>query len=294
MVKETRSEKIFYYTIVFVIIVYSIVVLLPLLNVVIGSLVSSKEVSENSIIPHKISLDAYKYILSASNSIIDGYKVTVLRVVVGTFLNMLFSCCLAYTISKGDLPGKKAITIFIYFIMLFSGGLIPYYIVVRLTHLYNNFWVYIIPGLVSVWNVLLLRNFIMQIPSSFSESAEIDGASEFNILFRIIMPLSVPAMVTIALFYAVAHWNDWFTALLFISDTKKYNLQYVLVDILKKSVVSLSGKNKQAMNALISNPPPSYAIQNAAVIITTLPIVIVYPFLQKYFIKGIMLGGVKG
>lgn len=296
MIKETRGEKIFNYINVVLIALFTIIIALPLINVILNSFVTTEEAFQRSviIIPHKFSLAAYELILAANNGIINGYKVTIFRVVAGTALNMFFSYILAYTIAKDDLPGKRALTIYIFFIMLFSGGLIPYYIVVKATYIMNNLLVYILPTLVQAYNVLLLRNFIMQIPSSFSESAEIDGAPEMTILFKIIMPLSKPAMVTIALFYAVYHWNDWFTAYLFIRDSNKYPVQMVLRDILINANVRFDGKNKHALNSLVSNPPPANVIQNAAVVITTLPIVFIYPFFQKHFVKGIMIGGVKG
>lgn len=296
MIRESRGEKIFGYINTVMLVIFAIIIMLPLINVVLSSFVSPEEAAQRAIIiiPHKISLAAYRLILSASNDIVNGYKVTIFRVIAGTFLNMFFSYFLAYTISKDDLPGKRSMTIFIFFIMLFNGGLIPYYLIVKVTHIANTLWVYILPTLIQAYNVLLLRNFIMQIPSSLSESAEIDGASEMTILLKVILPLSIPAMVTISLFYAVYHWNEWFSAYLFIKDSNKYPVQAVLRDILANANIMFDGKNKRVLDSLVNNPPPSYVLQDAAVIITTLPIVLMYPFLQKYFVKGIMIGGVKG
>lgn len=295
MVKETRGEKIFNLFNLLFMIAILIIIILPLINVVSTSLVSSREVTEKRFVlfPSKLDITAYVLIFSNGSVILNAYKVTIFRVVAGTIINMLFTYFLAYGLAKKDLPGRNSITIYVFITMLFGGGLIPYYIVIRYLGLMNNIWVFILPGLVSAWNMLLLRNFIMNIPDSLTESAEMDGASETTVIFRIILPLSIPALATISLFYAVGHWNTWFDAFLFISDSKKQPLQLVLRNILSVTQVSLN-KINGTIERFNRTPPPARAIQNATIVVSTLPVVLIYPFVQKYFVKGIMLGSIKG
>lgn len=269
-------------------------VLFPLLSVVMTSLVSSKEIAMKRfvIIPSQIDLTAYKFILQGSDILLKAYKVTIFRVIVGTTLSLFVSYLAAYAFSKPDLPGRNWLTMFYYFTTLFSGGLIPYYIVVRSAGLVNSIWVYILPSLISVWYTLLIRNFIMNIPDSLIESSKIDGASEVQVIFRIVLPLSVPALVTIGLFYAIDQWNSWWDAFLFVSDTNKQPVQLVL-----RNILALTETRMNALTGRITSDtirPPSRAIQNATIIVSTVPIVLIYPFVQKYFVKGIMVGAIKG
>lgn len=297
MVRESGSEKIFnVFNLVFML-VFTLIVVIPLLYILANSFVSLEESARRPIIiiPEKLDLTAYKLMLFGSKDIVNGYVITLYRVIVGTFLNMLFSSFVAYTLSRRDLPMRNGITMYLFITMLFSGGLIPYYIVARATGMQNNILVYIVPGLISVWNVLLLRNFMMEIPESINESAEIDGANQVYILFKLIIPLSVPSLVTVALFYAVGHWNSWFDAYLFMTNSKKFPLQLILRNILIESQLNMSEmKGSQIEEILSKNRPTERSVQNAAVVVSTLPIVCVYPFIQKYFVKGIMMGSIKG
>lgn len=269
-------------------------VTVPLLSVVSSSLVSAKELASRSyiIIPDKIDLTAYKALLGKTGVFFDAFKITLFRVVAGTAINLVFTYLTAYAMSKKELPGRNFITIFFFFTMLFNGGMIPTYIVVKEVGLLNSIWVYILPGLISVWYTLLMRNFIMNIPDGLIESAEIDGASDLLIIFRIILPLSLPALAAIGLFYAVDHWNSWFDAYLYVTDTKKQPVQLLLRNILAQSEIRFSTLTGSVSGTEVA--PPARSVRNAAVIITTLPILFVYPFIQKYFIKGIMIGAIKG
>ncbi len=296
-IRDTIGDKIFNTFNLTIISVFTLAILLPLIYVVSVSFISNEELSSRAsvFLPIHPSLSAYKLILQGSNDMLNGYKITLSRTIIGTFLNLLFSCFVGYALSRKDLPFRKGITLYLFFPMLFSGGLIPYYVVVKSVGLSDNFWVYIIPALVSVWNCLLLRNFMMEIPDSVVEAAKIDGASHTRILFQIIIPLSRAALVTIGLFYAVGHWNDWWTAYLFIRKRELFPLQLILRNILITATVSLDNLGNTSMGELMTSMrPPSRAMQNAALVITTLPIVCVYPFLQKYFIKGVMVGSIKG
>lgn len=294
MIKMTGSERIFDKVNICFMMFVVLVVIFPLLNVVSGSLISGEEAMERFVLfPHKINFGAYKLLFNSQSLLINGYKITIFRVVASTVLTLLVTYFLAYVLTKKDFPFRKQLTVYIFFTMFFSGGLIPTYILFRYLHLNNNIWVYVLPGLVSAYYILLMRNFIMEIPDTLVESAYIDGSSEIGILFRIIMPLSLPAMATIALFIIVGHWNAWMDAFYYVPDESKHPVQMVLRNIVVLASMPVDSKK---MNIILSEKvkPPARSVQNAAVIVTTLPVVCAYPFLQKYFIKGLVLGSVKG
>ena len=294
MIKRTKGETVFGFFNVIALAALVMIVLLPLLSVVSTSLVSEREIAEKRIVvvPTRPELTAYKYIFRGGSFILNGFKITFFRVVVGTSLNMLFTYFVGYALSRRDLPGRTAFTIILFITMIFSGGLIPYYLIIRFFHLSNTVWVYIVPQLISAWYVLLMRNFIMSIPDSLIESAEIDGADQLTIIMRIVLPLSTPALATLSLFYAVFHWNSWWDAFLFVSKPSLQPIQLVLRNILAQTTVQLDMITGQA--EISEHKPPSRAVQNATVIVSTVPIVLLYPFLQKYFIRGIMVGSIKG
>lgn len=294
MVRLSNSEKILNIVNIILMFVILAIVFLPLYSVIVTSVVSSSEIAEKRyiIFPSRINLGAYKTIFEGSSIIISAYKITIFRVIVGACASLLTSYFAAYAFSKKDLPGRNLLVMIYYFTTLFSGGLIPYYIVVRYAGLMNSIWVYILPSLISVWYTLLIRNFIMNIPDSLVESSKIDGANEVQVMFGIIMPLSIPVLVTIGLFYAIDQWNSWWDAFLFVSDTKKQPLQLVLRNILALTEIRMSSVTGKVTNDVAR--PPSRAIQNATIVVSTVPIVLIYPFIQKYFVKGIMIGAVKG
>lgn len=294
LVKETRRERLFSILDVAFMVAILLVVIIPLLNVVVTSFVSNQEIARRNFIifPERLDFSAYKTIFTGSGIILNAYKITIFRVVTGTLINMVFTYFTAYALSKKDLPGRNIITLYFVFTMMFGGGLIPYYILIKTIGLMDNILVYILPSLISVWYTLLMRNFIMNIPSSLLESAEIDGANELRIIFSIVLPVSIPAMVTIALFYGVDHWNSWFDAFLFIKSSKKQPLQLILRNILASSDIRINAISGR-VEASEFKPSPR-AVQTATIVVSTIPIVMVYPFLQKYFIKGIMMGSIKG
>ena len=291
--RKTMEDRIIETIVYIVLTILMLIVVFPMISVVSTSLVSALEIARRRLViwPEMIDLTAYKSLFSEGSIILNGFRITIFRIVIGTSLNLIFTYFVSFALANRKLPGRGAITFFFFFTMLFGGGLIPYYIVVRSTGLINNFWVFIIPGLMSVWNMLLIRNFIMAVPESIFESAEIDGAMELQIIFIIVLPLSIPALVTIGLFYAVGHWNSWWDAYLFTSKPDLAPIQLVLRDILARANITVNALSAKAASEI---KPPSRAIQNAAVIVTTVPIVLIYPFLQRYFIKGVMVGAVKG
>lgn len=292
--KKTRGERVFdVFNILFMIILL-LVFFVPFWTVFATSFIGPMESARRGayqLYPEKIDLSCYQVLLSGGSVIFRAYGVTILRTVLGTALNLLVTVTLAYGLGKKNLPGRSAITLFVFFPMLFSGGMIPTYLLIHALNINNTIWAMILPCIISVWNTLLMRNFFMEIPESLEESAKIDGASTLTILFRIILPLSLPAIATIGLFYAVGHWNAWFDASMYITKRELMPLQVILRSIIL--AMSNEGINNEVINDMTSQPPTE-SMKCAAIIVTTLPIICVYPFIQKYFVKGVMVGSVKG
>lgn len=292
MLKQTRSEKIFDVFNVIILVLLCILMLYPVLYVFGRSAMSDMERAARpfAVIPGVWDFEGYKYILKSGSYITNAYMITILRTVIGTFLNTFFTAIFAYVISKKYYPLRLPLTAMVVFTMWFNGGLIPNFLLVRSLGLYNNFWVMIVPGLISVWNLLILRNFFAAIPDSLEESAKMDGANDMVILFRVILPLSAPAIATIALFYAVGHWNAWFDALIYINRRELWPIQVFLRELVRSvSAVSLL----DAMTE-VEKVPPSQSVVYSTIVVATLPILCVYPFIQKYFVKGVMVGSLKG
>ena len=208
---------------------------------------------------------------------------------------MLMTLLGAYVLTIKNLPGRTAITFFFVFTMLFSGGLVPTYLVVSKMHLLNTPWAMMIPGAVSIYNVIITRTyFVNSIPSSLQEAAELDGANTFQFLMKIVLPLSKPIIAVIALYYAVGHWNDFFTALIYLNDKELMPLQSFLRDLLMSNKMSLN--NMQGLDAAQAEAKMqlSQTLKYSAIIVSTVPVLCIYPFIQKYFVKGVMIGSVKG
>ncbi len=292
--KMAASDRMLNWTFYLFSFLFALMCLLPFVLVLIASFTDEATLVRDgySLFPAKLSAAAYKAILSSS-SIPDAYKVSIFVTVAGSLLSLLITSMGAYALSGGKMKYRNKIAFFFYFTMLFSGGLVPTYILIsRYLHLRDNIWVYIIPSLLNPWNMFLLRNFFNEIPKSLKESAEIEGANEGVILFRIILPLSLPALATIALFYALGYWNAWMEAMLYIQNTKLYSLQYIIMKIIR-NIDAASNLASEGRNSGIT-VPPSYTIRLATAIVTIGPIIFLYPFLQKYFVGGLRVGGVKG
>jgi putative aldouronate transport system permease protein len=223
--------------------------------------------------------------------IIVGYLNTIFRTVVGTALHVFLVCLTAYPLARKELPHRSLLIFLVLFTMIFNGGLVPMFLVINGVGLYNSRWVYIVPLLLTAFNVIIVKNFFQQVPESYAESARIDGASEFRIMWDIFLPLSKPVLATITLWTAVIHWNHWFDALLYIDDNNKQVMQILLRRIVIENSVELIEKG--LVNPDVAQFTPE-TIKAATTIITILPILIFYPFVQKYFVKGIMIGGIKG
>ncbi|MHA6482698.1 carbohydrate ABC transporter permease [Paenibacillus sp. strain BS8-2] len=239
--------------------------------------------------PEKWSLESYKYILS-TNSFLNAFKSTTFITVVGTVLNVIVSFMMAYGLTKRTMPGHKIIMGGVIFTLVFSAGIVPNYLLVKELGLLNSYWALIWPALTNAWSLIVIKSFMDSLPSELEDASKIDGCSDIGVFTRIILPLSMPAIATFTLFFAVAHWNTYFNALVYLSDSDKWTLQ-----ILVKTLVidSNSGAVAQA-GASDEAVVPQETIRMASIVLAMLPILIVYPFLQKHFAKGVMLGSVKG
>lgn len=236
--------------------------------------------------PRTISFDAYAYIFGMKE-LWKSYGVTIYITVIGTFINILLTAVTGYVLSKSHLKGQRVIMVLIVFTMMFSGGLIPTYIVVKSLGLMNTLWSLIIPNAIWTYNLIIMKSFFENIPASVEESAKIDGSNDIGILFKIVIPISMPAIATISLFYAVGHWNQFFLAVMYITDRNKWPLQLFLMAMLYENEASYSGGGD---NPFLLGMP----IKMASIMVAVLPVLCIYPFFQKYFVKGIMLGAVKG
>ncbi|WP_214628167.1 carbohydrate ABC transporter permease [Paenibacillus agaridevorans] len=238
--------------------------------------------------PQGFSLEAYKTVLS-NDSIISGYQNTIFYVVVGSAFNLLMTSLGAYVLSRRNVMLKKPIMIMIVITMFFGGGLIPTYLLINDLGLYNTRAALIIPGAISTWNLIVMRTSFQGVPYSLEESARIDGANDFTILFRVIIPLSLPVLAVMTLFYAVGHWNSYFGALIYLTDASKFPLQLVLREVL------LTTNMEEWLTGVPSDSRHQVAqtIKYATIMVATVPILILYPFLQKYFVKGVMIGSLK-
>ena len=265
--------------------------LLPLANVISKSV--SEEWAINSgkvgIFPVGFQLDTLRQVVS-SDIFIRAFTVSVGVTVVGTVLSILLTAVTAYPLSKRHLPGISFVMVLFVFTMLFSGGMIPNYLLMRNLNLINNLWALILPGMISVFIMLIIKSYYENLPEALEESARIDGAKTYTILFRIILPLSMPVIATISLFYAVGFWNDFFNPMLYINDTSLKTLQLYLRDVVMDADTS-NAANKSVDDMMNMSPE---GIRAATVVASTVPILCVYPFLQKYFIKGVLIGSVKG
>lgn len=271
-----------------------IVTLYPLYYILIASMSSPAAIAKHGVMmfwPEDITFKYYKAVFE-NPMILIGYRNTIFIVTVGTTINMLMTIFAAYTLSRKWLMGRKILMFIIVVTMFFGGGLIPTFLLVKNLGLYNSIWALIIPGAVSSWNIIMMRTYFMGIPDSLEESAKIDGANDFHVLFRIILPVSTPILAVMILFYAVGHWNAWFSASIYLKDKELFPLQLVLRSILISG--SLKEMGDTGMGTSSNAREISKGLKYATVIVATLPILFVYPFVQKYFIKGIMIGSIKG
>ena len=282
----TLSEKIFMIFVYVIMFFVGVVAIVPFLNVITLSL-STPEVASRfgiHLFPTELFFGAYKRVIGSS-AIYTGFLNSVMITLVGTICSLLVSALAAYPLSKKYLVHRSFWTGIIVFTMFFTGGTIPNYILIRNLGLMDSYAALILPGLVNTFNMLIIRNFFMGLPEDIEEAARIDGANDFRVLFQIVIPLSKSILATVALWTAVGHWNSWFPCLLYIRDADKYVLQVIFMD-----------GSSEFVNLEVSNmsEPTTESIKAATTIVTILPIMLVYPFLQKYFVKGVMVGSLKG
>lgn len=284
---EVLGTAINYSFLIFV----SLICLLPFLFVVSVSVTTEEALGKYgaSLIPKAFTLDAYKFILNNSYRVFHAFKSSLFMTTMGTLLGVLVTAGFAYPLSKKKLPFRTPIMMYVFFSMLFGGGLIPLFIIIKNLGLFNSYWSVILPVCYNSWNMILMRNFFSSIPDSIEESALIDGANEVVIFFRIILPLSKPILATISLFLAVGFWNEWFFSLLFLRDIEMWPIMLFLKEVLESQSAAdqMAGLSQMTM-------PSSEAVRMATVFIFTFPILLVYPFVQKHFVKGVMIGSIKG
>ncbi|MCJ8008008.1 carbohydrate ABC transporter permease [Lederbergia wuyishanensis] len=270
-----------------------ILMIYPFWYLLMGSISDAKLAAGGGLflIPAGFSLDAYKAILNNS-SFLSSLKTTVIVTLAGTFLGTFFTATTAYAISKKRLRGGGLVSFLILFTMLFNGGLVPSYLLVKMLNLMNTYWALILPNLLSAFNIFVMRSFFKGIPDTLEEAAKIDGANDLTVFFKIVLPLSKPVLATIGLFIAVFYWNDFFSTILYISDKDKWQLQAFLRDIISNTaqVVKSSSGVGMGMQSSVSE----FTVRMASIIVATVPILVVYPFLQKHFAKGAMIGSIKG
>lgn len=293
MTPGDRVLNLFFYVFITL---FAVICLIPFILVVSSSLTQEQALTANGyrLWPSEFSLDAYRLVM-VSADIPQAYIVTIFITIVGTFLSMLFTCAVSYAMSVKNFKSRSVLALFIYFTMLFNGGLVATYLLITKTlMLQNTIWVLLFPSLCNAWNILLMRNFFNGIPDSLAESAKIDGANDIVILFRIIIPISLPGIATIGLFYALSYWNEWYKCLLYIDSnhSQYYTLQYLIQRILRQ--VNYAANQPAEAVGLNSITLPTYAYRMATVVVSTGPIILLYPFLQKYFVQGLTVGAVKG
>ncbi len=283
---EVDAIKIFSYTIMTI---FAIMCLFPFYYIVVVSISDPQSVREGQLIlwPKGFSLDAYKVTFQHAR-FYSSFQVSLIRTIIGTASGITLSSSLAYAVSRKYLRGRKFFTIFIVFTMLFNGGIIPTYLVVRYTGLIDTIWALILPNLMNTFNVVVLMNFFRSIPDEIEESAKIDGANDLIIFFRLMIPVAMPSIATITLFIAVYHWNALMDGILYINTPVKKPLQVYLNDIV------VAGQTDDLFGDSSARWMPTLSLKTATIFASTLPILMVYPFLQRYFVKGIMVGSVKG
>ncbi|MGO4497655.1 carbohydrate ABC transporter permease [Paenibacillus sp. 2RAB27] len=273
--------------------VYCAICVIPLLIVLSVSLSDEQSIFQSGyhVIPLKFSLNAYAYILNGNSPILRAYLVTIIVTLVGTLLHLIISSLFAYSLSRKEVKYRSIVSFMVVFCLLFSGGLVPWYILLsKYLHLKDTIFVLFVPYLVSSVNVLIMRNFFTYtIPESIIESARIDGSGEFHTFMKLVIPLSTPVLATIGLFTAVFFWNDWFTAALFIENGKLYTLQFLLQSIMN-NIAFLQGN---ALTQKAAAVQPDETARMATCVLSVGPIILAYPYLQKYFVKGLTLGAVK-
>lgn len=286
---RSRGDIVFHIFNTLLMILILICTLYPFWYVIVSSLSSISHVTNSVVLlwPDGLHWDSYQQVFR-NNLVPVAYGNTLFVTLIGTAVSMLLTSLSAFVLSRKELPGNKVMTLFVVFTMLFNAGLVPFYLQVKNLHLLNSRWSLIWPFALSTYNTVILRNFFKSVPNALYEAASIDGSGYIGYFFRILLPLSMPSIATITLFYAVSYWNAYFYSILFITDRALYPIQAILRQILMSSEFNTLLYDDAAQSM------PSEMLKCAMIVITALPIICVYPFLQRYFVKGIMVGSLKG
>lgn len=289
-VKQDLDSRIFDTINVTLLLLFTLIIIIPLWNVIVSSFSSGRSLAEGGFVfwPKEFSLENYQAVFR-DETIWQSFIISVLKTLIGVITHVFFCAMIGYGLSKSNVRGRKLYVTMGVITMFFSGGMIPTYLLIKSLGLLNTFWVYIIPALFSYYDVVILMNFFRNVPDSLEESAKIDGAGDWKIFLKIFIPLSMPAMATIALFNGVNQWNDFMTTKLYITDQWLYPLQMKLYEI----IVQSQTQSMQNIGGSVVIETTTKGVQLATIVITTLPIVVIYPILQRYFISGMMLGAVK-
>ncbi|WII38311.1 carbohydrate ABC transporter permease [Paenibacillus thiaminolyticus] len=294
MIDRSIGDRIFDVVNYVLLTLVMLIVLYPLLFVLSASVSNPETVlrGEMWLIPKQINFDAYAKIFQ-NKDILLGYANTILYTLLGTAINLIMTICAAYPLARKDFLGRGLITGMIVFTMFFGGGLIPTYLLIKNLNMLDTLWVMVIPNAVAVWNIIIMRTFFQQsIPGEIQEAAMIDGCSHMQTLLRIVLPLSMPIIAVMVLFYAVGHWNSYFNALIYLSSKDKFPLQLILREILIQSdsgdMIKLTSESAVKMKMSVEG------LKYAVLVVANLPMLVLYPFLQRYFVKGIMIGALKG
>lgn len=282
------------YLIIVVVALLMVLCVYPFWYVLIGSFNSGTDYMRGGVylLPRKLSLENYVVTL-ADSRLYTGFRVTILRTVICTITHVLFTSMVAYAMSRGDLPFRRSIYVFNMFTMFFGGGLIPFYMLLKQLKLINTFWVYVIPGLYSVYNMLICSNYFKSLPEEMHESATLDGASEYRIFWQLYMPLSTPVLATVALWVAVGHWNAFFDSMVYTTSPQLQTLQLYLYKMIKTSEF-VSTADMGGLPSEIQQNVTATTVRYATIVVSTVPILCLYPFIQRFLAKGIMIGAVKG
>jgi putative aldouronate transport system permease protein len=294
--KKPNADSVFDMVNLAVMLVLLVVFLWPLWFVVIASISDPGQVWQGNVIlfPKGITLDAYEEVIQYK-SIWSGYRNTLLYTLLGTAINMVLTVCAAYPLSRRDFPPRKILIIVLMVTMYFSGGLIPTYLVVNRLGLIDTVWAMMIPNALSVFNIIVTRTyFVNSIPEELREAAQLDGAGTVQYLFRVVLPLSKPILAVIGLFYAVGHWNDFYSALIYINSQQLLPLQSVLRKLLLTTQMTLQISSSMSPEEIMRKTQLAQTLKYSSIIVSTVPVLCLYPLVQKHFVKGMMIGSVKG
>lgn len=294
-IRISASDRRFYIAVDLLLGLVTVIVLVPLIFIVMASFSAPEAVNAGKVLlwPVDFTLEGYEAVFK-HKLLGVSYLNTILYTLSGTFVNISMTMIAAYPLARRDLPFKGIILFLFTFTMLFNGGTIPNYILINQLHMSNTRWVMIIPGAISVYNMIIARTFIQNIPLELEEAATIDGCSDFQYFFKVAIPLSGTVIAVLTLYYAVAHWNDYFTAFLYLSNRDYYPLQMVLREVLIANSVTANDMSAMDAETMLARQGMKDLLKYGLIIVSSVPILVLYPFIRKYFLKGVMIGALKG